>query len=80
VIERGGWSVHPIFTLIRENGKIAEDEMFRTFNMGIGLVLVLAREHAEHARGLLSSLGETVSVIGEIVAGSRGVEYTGGQS
>ena len=80
VIERGGWSAHPIFALIRENGKIAEDEMFRTFNMGIGLVLVLAREHAEHARGLLASFGETVSVIGEIVAGSRGVEYTGGKS
>ncbi len=80
VIESGSWSVPPIFALIREHGQIAEDEMFRTFNMGIGLVLVLAREHADHARGLLSSFGESVSLIGEIVAGARGVEYTGGQS
>ena len=77
VIERGSWSVPPIFSLIREAGRIGEDEMFRTFNMGIGLVLVVAPEHAEHARGLFSSFGQAVSVIGEIVAGGRGVEYAG---
>ena len=77
VIERGSWTVPPIFVLIRESGKIAEAEMFRTFNMGIGLVVIVAAEHAEHARGLLASLGETVSVIGEVQAGSRGVEYAG---
>ena len=80
VIESGSWSVPRIFALLQENGQIAEDEMFRTFNMGIGLVLVVAREHGDHARGLLSSFGESVSAIGEIVAGSRGVEYTGGPS
>jgi phosphoribosylformylglycinamidine cyclo-ligase len=78
VIERGSWSVPPIFGLLQEAGRIADDEMFRTFNMGIGLVLVVAREHADHACTLLASFGETVSVIGEIVAGSRGVEYAGG--
>ena len=78
VIEPGSWTVPPIFTLIQESGKIAEDGMFRTFNMGIGLVLVVAREHAVHCRGLLTSLGETVWIIGEIQAGSGGVEYAGG--
>jgi phosphoribosylformylglycinamidine cyclo-ligase len=77
VIESGSWTVPPIFALIRESGKIAEAEMFRAFNMGIGFVVIVAAEHAEHARGLLASLGETVSVIGEVQAGSRGVEYTG---
>ncbi|MBI3027963.1 MAG: phosphoribosylformylglycinamidine cyclo-ligase [Candidatus Rokubacteria bacterium] len=77
VIERGAWTVPPIFTLIRETGKIAEEEMFRTFNMGIGLSLVVAREHADHCRALLTSLGETAWIIGEIQAGSRGVEYVG---
>jgi len=77
VIDHGVWTVPPIFTLIRENGKIAEEEMFRTFNMGIGLVLVVAREHADHCRAVLASLGETAWIIGEVQAGSRGVEYAG---
>ena len=77
VIGHGAWTVPPIFTLIRENGKIAEEEMFRTFNMGIGLVLVVAREQADHVRGLLGSLGETAWIVGEVQAGSRGVEYAG---
>jgi phosphoribosylformylglycinamidine cyclo-ligase len=80
VVERGSWRVLPIFALIREAGQVAEDEMFRTFNMGIGLVLVVAREHADHCRGLLTSLGETVWLIGEVMAGSRGVEYAGGEA
>ncbi len=77
VVEGESWTVPPIFTLIREGGQVAEDEMFRTFNMGIGLVIVVAPEHADHARRLLASFGETVSMIGEIRAGSRGVEYVG---
>jgi phosphoribosylformylglycinamidine cyclo-ligase len=77
VVERESWTVPPIFTLIRDRGEIAEDEMLRTFNMGIGLVIVVAPEHADHARRLLASFGETVSMIGEIRAGSRGVEYAG---
>ena len=80
VIERGSWAVPPIFTLIGESGKIAEEEMLRTFNMGIGLVLVVAREQADHCRALLASLGETAWIIGEVQAGSRGVEYAGGRS
>jgi phosphoribosylformylglycinamidine cyclo-ligase len=78
IIERGAWTVPPIFTLIRKSGKIDEAEMFRTFNMGIGLVLVVAREHADQCGGLLTSLGETALIIGEVQAGSGGVEYVGG--
>ncbi len=77
VIERGSWTVPAIFALIRESGKIAEAEMFRTFNMGIGLVLVVAREQCDHVTGLLASLGETAWIVGEVQAGSRGVEYAG---
>jgi phosphoribosylformylglycinamidine cyclo-ligase len=78
VIDRSAWPVPPIFSLIREHGQIAEDEMFKTFNMGVGLVIVVAPDHVEQARGLLASLGETVSIIGEIREGARGVEYAGG--
>ena len=77
VIESGSWTVPPIFALLQERGEIVEDEMFRTFNMGIGLVLVVAREQCDHVRSLLASFGETVWIIGEVQAGSRGVEYAG---
>ena len=77
VIESGSWTVPPIFALLQERGEIVDDEMFRTFNMGIGLVLVVAREQADHARGLLASLGATAWIIGEVQAGSRGVEDAG---
>ncbi len=79
VVDRGTWTMPAIFALIQEGGHVAQEEMFRTFNMGIGLVIVVAPEHADHARRLLASFGETVSMIGEIRAGSRGVQYVGGR-
>lgn len=78
VIDRSGWAVPPIFALIRERGGVSEEEMFRTFNMGLGLVLVVAPAEAEHARALLGSLGASAFVVGEIREGETGVEYAGG--
>jgi phosphoribosylformylglycinamidine cyclo-ligase len=78
VIDTAAWTVPPVFTLIRDRGQVAPAEMFRTFNMGVGLVLVLAAAHAELARGILASLGETAWIIGEVREGTRGVEYAGG--
>ena len=43
-LDRSAWNVPPIFDLIRERGRIADDEMFATFNMGLGMILVVARE------------------------------------
>jgi phosphoribosylformylglycinamidine cyclo-ligase len=48
--------------------------MFRTFNMGIGYVLVLPADRADRVTATLTAAGETVHAIGEIVAGERGVE------
>ncbi len=79
VIDRGSWPVPSVFALLRDRGEIAGEEMYRTFNMGIGLVLVVSREHCDHVRGLLASFGETAWIIGEVVAGSPGVEYAGGE-
>ena len=45
-LDRGSWTVPPIFQLIREAGSIAEEEMYRVFNMGIGMVLITSPEHA----------------------------------
>ena len=74
VISRGAWTIPPVFEVLREAGRVADAEMFRTFNMGIGYVVIVDRDAAERTVGLLTRAGETVYALGEVVAGSRGVE------
>jgi phosphoribosylformylglycinamidine cyclo-ligase len=69
VIEKGSWPVLPIFKFIQEKGNVPEEEMFKTFNMGIGYVVIVSPQHADRARQLLSEMGEKVFRIGEIVEG-----------
>ena len=64
----------PIFQLIQEKGKISDHDMYNTFNMGVGMVLALPANEAEKALELLAKAGETVAVIGKVVAGGFGVE------
>jgi len=67
LIRRRSWSVPPIFRLIQERGRIAADEMYRVFNMGIGMVLAVAADEAEAIRQALpGSLP-----IGEVIASSE---------
>ena len=63
-----------MFGTLQEAGRVSEAEMFRTFNMGIGFVLVVPADRAARVASVLAAGGETVSTIGEIVAGERGVE------
>ena len=75
-IDRRAWSVPPVFSLIAERGAIATDEMFRAFNMGIGLVIVCEAGVDKLALELLAQAGETGALpIGRVVAGNRVVEY-----
>ncbi len=74
VVERRAWQPSPIFRLIQEAGNIADNEMFRTFNMGIGLVLITPREIARDVIERLQSRGERAAVIGEVIRGSREVQ------
>ena len=74
VLQRSRWPVPPVFTVIQRRGRIADDEMFRTFNMGLGLLLVVPRGSAASAARLLQNAGERAWVVGEIAAGPRGVE------
>jgi phosphoribosylformylglycinamidine cyclo-ligase len=67
-------SVAPVFAVLREAGRITPEEMYRTFNMGIGYVVVVPAVDAGAVAAALAAEGETVHVIGEIVAGERGVE------
>jgi phosphoribosylformylglycinamidine cyclo-ligase len=66
IIHKGTWQIPPIFTLIREKGNISEDEMFRTFNTGIGMILIVKAKEAEDILGRLPSLNEKGFMIGEI--------------
>ena len=64
-IDRTAWETPPLFRLIQARGNIAEEEMYRTFNMGIGIVLAVAAEDAEAARAKLPE----ALVVGEVVKG-----------
>jgi phosphoribosylformylglycinamidine cyclo-ligase len=77
VIDRRSWQVPPIFAWLAQNGQIPEAEMFRAFNMGIGLIVVTARDRADALLGELAARGGRDSrVIGELVPGqSPEVQY-----
>ncbi len=66
VIERNAVRVLPIFDLIAKEGNISERDMFNTFNMGVGMSIVVAREEAEKAVEILKANGEDAYVIGKI--------------
>jgi phosphoribosylformylglycinamidine cyclo-ligase len=67
VIQRQSWPVLPIFQLLQDKGNIPEAEMLRTFNNGIGLVVVVAEEYLADVLLRLQGLNEQGYVIGEIV-------------
>jgi phosphoribosylformylglycinamidine cyclo-ligase len=67
-LRRGSWKVPPIFTVIQREGHVEEAEMFRTFNMGLGLVLVVGAGEADSVSRSLSDCGEEHWVVGEVVA------------
>jgi len=74
-IDPRAWPQPPIFTAIQRAAAVDDAEMRRTFNMGIGFVLVVAPEDAAAATRRLEALGERVYPIGEIVPGKPGVDY-----
>jgi phosphoribosylformylglycinamidine cyclo-ligase len=73
-LSRSAWSPPAVFETLREAGRVEDAEMFRTFNMGIGYVVIVPSAAAETAARTLRGAGEQVTRIGEIVAGERGVE------
>ena len=73
-IDKSALWIDPIFRMIQRLGNIPEHDMFNTFNMGTGMVLVVAKEDVDKAVAALNSEGEGAKVIGEIVAGDAGVE------
>lgn len=72
-IEKSKIKVLPIFDYIKETGNIPERDMFNTFNMGVGMSVVVAKEDVETALSVLRENGEDAYVIGEIVRSDEGV-------
>ena len=70
------WPVPPVFGWLAKAGGVAEDEMLRVFNCGIGMVVVVAEEDAAAAAETLRAAGETVWRIGSIAARANGEEQT----
>lgn len=73
-IERRSWSPLPIFRLIQEVGNISDADMFHSFNMGIGMILVCDREAAPGVVQRLNAAGEWAAIIGETQAGPHDVQ------
>ena len=76
VIDTSSWGVPPIFTELQRLGDIATDEMFRTFNMGIGMTLVVPPSDVDGVLDLLLEKGHPAAKIGEITPGSGQVTLT----
>jgi phosphoribosylformylglycinamidine cyclo-ligase len=72
------WEIPPIFRLIADMGHVPAQEMFRTFNMGVGMLLFVAAKDADAATAALTATGETVLRAGRAVArGKAPVLFTG---
>ncbi len=72
-IDKSALKILPIFDLIAKTGNIPERDMFNTFNMGVGMSIVVAKEDAEKALEVLKANGEDAYIIGEIIAGDEKV-------
>src|SRR5882724_8973611 len=73
VLERKAWRREALFEWLQQQGKIADAEMYRVFNCGIGMTVHIAANDAQRAIGILREAGQEALVIGEIRSGSRGV-------
>jgi len=67
-IDPEAWPLPPIFSFLEKNGKVSREEMFRTFNMGIGMMALVNNETVEDVLQQLEAFGETPYIIGEIEA------------
>jgi phosphoribosylformylglycinamidine cyclo-ligase len=76
VIEIGSWPVLPIFEHLQQLGNVPQDEMLRTFNMGLGMLLVVPSKKFKKAQTVLERAGEKAYTVGRIVKGERKVMYS----
>ena len=70
VIRKGSWDMLPIFKIINERSGVPEQELYQVFNMGIGMVVIVANEAAHNVLGAIRTAGHDAWTIGEVVAGT----------
>ena len=75
VVELGTWPVLPVFTHLQNIGNVPQDDLMRTFNMGIGMILVVPAKKFKRVQSLIEKTGEKSYLIGRIVKGERKVSY-----
>ncbi len=73
-IRDGAWEILPIFPLLQAKGDVEEAEMYRVFNMGIGMVVIVAPDAVDAALASLTASGESTYQIGEVIAGEKAVQ------
>jgi len=76
VLERRSWPRAPVFEWLQAQGRVADEEMYRVFNCGIGMTIQIAARDADRAIALLRDAGQPALVIGEVRSGVRGVVIT----
>ena len=76
VVQLGSWPVLPIFAHLQALGNVPQDEMMRTFNMGIGMLIVIPTAKFKKAESVLDRAGEKYYTVGRIVKGERKVSYS----
>ncbi|ANM28671.1 phosphoribosylaminoimidazole synthetase [Acidobacteria bacterium Mor1] len=74
-IRLGSWEITPVFSYLQEKGKVAADEMYRAFNMGVGMAVIPEPTHRDALVAHLEAAGERPVEIGKIVAGDGQVSY-----
>ena len=74
-IRLGSWDVPPVFRFIQEKGEVEQAEMFRTFNMGVGYILIVPAAEAESVVATLETVGERAWVLGEVTNEVEGIVY-----
>jgi phosphoribosylformylglycinamidine cyclo-ligase len=73
VLDRRSWRREAVFEWLQREGRVADAEMYRVFNCGIGMTVQVAASDADRALGILRAAGQEALVIGEVRAGARGV-------
>ena len=77
-INAAAWEIPVVFKKLQEWGNVPWAEMYRTFNMGVGMVLVVAPKEADAVRSHLTSAGEPFYELGNVVAGNKKAIMKGG--